>query len=187
MRKNENGGGAHEPGQAQETVTAEVLRMGAQGDGVCRTPDDRTVFAPFVLPGESVRLRMQGQRAEPVEILRASPERVAAPCPHFQACGGCALQHWTHAPYLAWKQALVVEALGREGLETEFLTPFAAPPGSRRRFSLHARRGERGAGTRLGYKARRSWSLVDIEVCPIADPRLVAALPALRRLAAPFL
>ncbi len=108
-------------------------------------------------------------------------------CPHFGACGGCALQHWASEPYLAWKQQIVREALAREGLEADFTAPFAAPPGSRRRVALHARRGEKGQGARLGYKARRSWSLVEVEVCPIADPRIVAALPALRRLAAPFL
>jgi 23S rRNA (uracil1939-C5)-methyltransferase len=38
----------------------------------------------------------------------------------------------------------------------------------------------------LGFKARRSWRLAPIEVCTIAEERLVAALPLLRRLAAPF-
>ena len=39
----------------------------------------------------------------------------------------------------------------------------------------------------LGFKARRSWRLAPIDVCVIADERLVAALPLLRRLAEPFL
>jgi 23S rRNA (uracil1939-C5)-methyltransferase len=187
MRKNQSVRGPRVQARSEETATAEVLRLGGQGDGVCQTDDGRTVFAPFVLPGESVRLRLEGQRGEPLEILRPSQDRASAPCPHFEACGGCALQHWAQGPYLAWKQAQIVEALSREGLQVEFGAPFAAPPGSRRRLSLHARRGDKGAGARLGYKARRSWNLVDIEVCPIADPRLQAALPALRRLAAPFL
>ena len=168
-------------------VRAEVLRMGVQGDGVCRTPDGETVFAPFTLPGEQVSLALSGQRGEVEAVLSPSAERVAAPCRHFGACGGCALQHWAHGPYLAWKQEVLREALARERLETHFLEPFAAPPGARRRLALHARRGERGQGARLGYKGRRSWSLVDIEVCPIADPRLQAAFPALAQIAAPFL
>jgi 23S rRNA (uracil1939-C5)-methyltransferase len=167
-------------------IEAEVLRIGGQGDGVCRTASGDTVFAPFALPGETVRLEAQGERGELVDVLAASPERIAPLCPHFTVCGGCALQHWEHAPYLAWKQAKVVEALTREGLEAELAPPFAAAPGSRRRVALHARKGERGS-VRLGYKARRSWSLVEIAVCPITDPRLVAAFPALRKLAAPFL
>jgi 23S rRNA (uracil1939-C5)-methyltransferase len=173
--------------QAARGVQAEVLRMGAQGDGVCRTQDGQTTFAPFALPGEQVRLTLSGQRSEVDEILSPSADRVSAPCPHFGACGGCALQHWAHKPYLAWKQDLLREALAREQLEAQFLAPFAAPPGARRRLALHARRGDKGQGARLGYKARRSWSLVDVEVCPIADPRLQAAFPMLRRLAAPFL
>lgn len=173
--------------QAVKKVEAEVLSMGAQGDGACLTPDGSTVFAPFVLPGEGVRLRLSGQRGELDLLLSPSAERVEPPCPHFGACGGCALQHWAAEPYLAWKQALIGQALAREGLASEVLAPFAAPPGSRRRVALHARRGDKGPVARLGYKSRRSWSLVEIERCPIADPRIVSALPALRRLAGPFL
>jgi len=142
------------------------------------------VFALGVLPGERVRASVARDRAEAVEILEASPDRVSPPCPHFGDCGGCALQHWAPAPYLAWKAEQIRLALGREGLETEILAPFAAPPGSRRRLALHARPGRGGA--QIGFKARRSWRLVPIEVCPVSDPRLVAAFPALRRLAAPL-
>jgi 23S rRNA (uracil1939-C5)-methyltransferase len=143
-----------------------------------------SVFASGVLPGERVRASVAGDRAEAVEILEASPERVPPPCPHFGDCGGCALQHWAPAPYLAWKAEQIRLALGREGLETEILPPFAATPGSRRRLALHARPGRGGA--QIGFKARRSWRLAPVEVCPVADPRLVAAFPALRRLASPL-
>ncbi len=160
----------------------EIERVGAQGDGVAAGP----VFAPLTLPGETVRALVAGDRAEDVQILRPSPERVTPPCPHFGACGGCALQHWARAPYLDWKRGQVAAALAREGIEAEILPAFAAPPGSRRRMALHARPDD-GGRARLGFKARGSWRLVDIEVCPIADARLVAALPALRRLAAPLL
>ena len=68
-------------------------------------------------------------------------------------------------------------ALARERIETDFAPAFAAPPGSRRRLALHARK--RGRHIALGYKARRSWDLVEITTCPIAEPRLVEALPAL--------
>jgi 23S rRNA (uracil1939-C5)-methyltransferase len=158
-----------------------VERLGAQGDGIAAGP----VYAPLTLPGERVRAEVAGDRAEQVEVLAPSPERVAPPCPHFGDCGGCALQHWAHAPYLAWKAEQIRLALARERIETEILAPFAAPPGSRRRLALHARPGRRGEAL-IGFKARRSWRLAPIEVCPVADPRLVAAFPALRRLAAPL-
>jgi 23S rRNA (uracil1939-C5)-methyltransferase len=51
--------------------------------------------------------------------------------------------------------------------------------------ALHARKGSREAA-RLGYKIRKSWDLVDIAACPISDPAIQAALPQLKRLAAPL-
>jgi 23S rRNA (uracil1939-C5)-methyltransferase len=164
---------------------AEITAMGAQGDGLGRTPDGQSVFAAFTLPGEKVRLETRDGRPELIEVLAASPDRIEPACPHFIHCGGCALQHWAHGPYLAWKEDKLSHALAQVDLRTEFAPAFAAPPASRRRVALHARNGSRDAA-RLGYKARRSWSLVEIEACPITDPRLVAAFPALRRVAAPL-
>ncbi|WP_293372751.1 RNA methyltransferase [Phenylobacterium sp.] len=142
-------------------------------------------FVPFTLPGERVLAAGGGERRDLVEVLEASAERVAAPCPHFGTCGGCALQHWAADPYLAWKVERLVGTLARQQIETEILPPFAAQLGARRRVALHARRGNREAA-KLGYKARKSWDLVDIDVCPISDPAIAAAIPALKRLAAPL-
>lgn len=169
----------HSPTDAVQDLT--IDRIGAQGDGL--TGDH--LYLPLTLPGERVRARVNGGRAEAIERLTDSPDRIAPICPHFGDCGGCALQHWAHGPYLAWKREQIVEALSREWIETDVLEPFASPPHSRRRMALHARKD--GGRVRLGFKARRSWRLVDIEVCPISDPALEKALPALRRLAAPFL
>ncbi len=170
-----------------DTADIQVTRVGAQGDGLALTPSDGPLFVPLTLPGEQARVRIEGDRAELVEVLEASPERVVPACPHFGVCGGCSLQHWAAEPYLAWKAELVRLALRKERIETEILPTFASPPASRRRLALHARKGGGKGRVRLGFKERRSWSLVDISVCPIADPRLVAALPALRALAEPFL
>ncbi|WP_297516084.1 class I SAM-dependent RNA methyltransferase [uncultured Caulobacter sp.] len=165
------------------TITA----IGAQGDGLSRAADGKPAFVPLTLPGETVRAEMDGARGEAVEILTPSADRAAPPCKHFGTCGGCALQHWAAEPYRAWKAEQIRLQLSMEGLETEILPIFAAPPASRRRVALHARKGGKGQGARLGFKERRSWNLVPIEECPVTHPRLVAALPALARLAEPFL
>jgi 23S rRNA (uracil1939-C5)-methyltransferase len=158
-----------------------IEQVGGEGDGVAEGP----VFVPFALPGERVLAAGGGDRRELVEVLAESAQRVEPPCPHFFACGGCALQHWEHAPYLAWKVERLRGVLARERLETEILPAFGARPATRRRVALHARKGGREAA-RLGYKIRKSWDLVDIEVCPISDPKIQAAIPHLKRLAAPL-
>ena len=165
---------------ATEPRELTIRAVGGQGDGVADGP----VFVPFTLAGERVAARVAGDRGEVEALLVASPERATPPCPHFGICGGCALQHWDHAPYLAWKVEQVRLALARERLETEFVPAYAAPPGSRRRLALHARR--LAGRTVLGFKTRRSWDVVEIAACPVADPRLVAALPGLARFAAPL-
>ncbi len=156
-----------------------IEQMGGEGDGVAAGP----AFIPFSLPGERVLARGAGERRELLEVLEASAERIAPACPYFGTCGGCALQHWAAEPYLAWKVERLAGTLARERIETDILPPFAAQPGTRRRVTLHARRGDRDQA-RLGYKPRKSWDLVDIDVCPIADPKIQAAIPALKRLAA---
>lgn len=169
------------PAQPTTPEQFQVNFVGGQGDGVADGP----VFIPLTLPGETVRADRSGNRAELVEIMSANADRVVPPCPHFGACGGCALQHWRREAYLNWKVEQVRLALSYEHIETEIAPIFAAQPGSRRRLALHARKG-RGAAV-VGFKARRSWNLVEIETCPISDRRLVEALPALRKLATPFL
>jgi 23S rRNA (uracil1939-C5)-methyltransferase len=162
------------------TAELHIEKVGAQGDGIARGP----VYVPLTLPGETVRAQVEGDRGELLEILEPSPERIAPVSPHYGECGGCALQHWAAEPYLAWKREQVRLALGRERLETEIAETAPCPPASRRRLALHARPGRGGAI--LGFKARRSWRLVEVVECPVADPALVLALPALRNLAAAF-
>lgn len=162
-----------------------IQRVAGQGDGVAETPAG-PVFAPLTLPGEVVRAEVADGRAEGVEIVEASPERIAPVSPNYGDCGGCALQHWADEPYLEWKREQVRLALARERIEAEVEPTVATPPGSRRRVALHARRGTDGRAV-LGFKARRSWRLVEIRDCPVADPRIVSAIPALAEVATAFL
>lgn len=165
-------------------VELDITRMGFQGDGM--TADGQAVA--LTLPGEHVRVKAArgGRDSHPelLEVVTPSPQRVTPPCPHFSACGGCALQHWDMAAYSAWKRDMLISQLRRADLETDMQPIFTVPPHSRRRVGLHARKS--GKAVLLGFKARRSWNLVPIETCVIAEPAIVAALPLLRDLAAPL-
>ncbi len=156
---------------------AYIDKVGFQGDGLTAGG----LVVPLTLPGERVRVRHGKDRLELVEVIDASPDRVAAPCRHFSACGGCALQHWDMAAYGAWKREVVEIQLARAGLVTEVMPILTTPPASRRRVGLHARKA--GKTIELGFKERRSWSLVAISECVIADPAIVRALPQLKALA----
>lgn len=161
--------------------------MGGEGDGVVPLPDGGVLHVAGALPGETVRLRAGAEGPVLDALLEASPLRREPPCPHFGACGGCALQHWDEGAALAWKVERLRATLAMERLETEILPVVRTAPGGRRRATLHARRGPSRIEARIGFKARRSWSLVEIDSCAVLNPVLARSLPALRRLAAPLL
>jgi 23S rRNA (uracil1939-C5)-methyltransferase len=111
-------------------------------------------------------------------VLRPSPDRVDPVCPHFGVCGGCALQHLAEAAYLDWKREKVVGALRSRGLDAEVEPVRPVPLGSRRRASLALAQGK--VGTALGYRRARSHELIDIAVCPVLSPSIVARLSKLK-------
>ena len=68
-----------------------IERLGARGEGVSRGRHG-LIFTPYALPGEEIVAEVDGDRGKLVEILKPSPDRIPAPCPHFTVCGGCAVQ-----------------------------------------------------------------------------------------------
>ncbi len=90
------------------------------GDAVARLDDGRVAFVAFGCPGDVVEATIVADkgsfvRATIAEILEPSPDRVAAPCPYFGACGGCSWQHVGYEAQLAAKTAAVRDALERIG------------------------------------------------------------------------
>jgi 23S rRNA (uracil1939-C5)-methyltransferase len=157
-------------------IRAVVARLGAAGDGV--TQDGR--FLPFALPGETVEAEPEGERRLRLRaVLTPSPERVPPPCPHFGACGACALQHWADAPYAAWKRSLLAEALTRAGYRDAPVGELArTPPGARRRADLGVARGRDGV-VEIGFHARGETALVPLHRCVVLAPALVALMAPL--------
>jgi 23S rRNA (uracil1939-C5)-methyltransferase len=156
------------------TITA----MGAAGDGIAYR-DGKTLYLPDTLPGEQVRATLAGNRAQVVERLTSSVERVTPPCPEAGICGGCALQHWAAEPYSAWKKAKLAQVLARAGFPEATIAPLVAtPPATRRRADLALRR--ISSGVTLGFHARGAARVVDLPNCTVLDPRLVALFDPLR-------
>jgi 23S rRNA (uracil1939-C5)-methyltransferase len=160
----------------------EAAFMGARGDAVAETAQG-PVYVPYALPGERFRARVAGGRAETVEQLSSSPERQAPPCKHFGRCGGCQLQHWQEAPYLAWKRDLVMQALSKRGLGGAVVDPTLPAWGEgRRRAAFHAAR--QGGQVRIGFIERGGAKLTPVEHCPALAPALEAVALKLGPLAA---
>ena len=99
-------------------ISLEKLIYG--GEALGRLHDGRAVFVPYALPGERVRIRLTFQkkgfaRAELLELLEASPERITPQCKHFGICQGCAYQHLPYEAQLKAKAEILRDQLQRIG------------------------------------------------------------------------
>ncbi len=143
---------------------------------MARAPDGRVVFVRHALPGERVMARVTGEsssflRADAVEVIEPSPQRVVAPCPHAGPgrCGGCDWQHVSLPAQRALKEDLIAEQLRRLA-RVDRRVPVeevdGAPDGlgwrTRVRFAVD------GSG-RVGFHRHRSDDIETVERCPIAS------------------
>lgn len=159
----------------------EITSLGHRGDGIAAS-ETGPIYVAGALPGEEVTATVQNGRASNIEITRPSPDRIAPVCRHFEACGGCSVQHLDGAPYLDWKRQLVTQALKDRGIHFEVGNTLSATTGGRRRAVLTATRA--GRHILLGYHEKSSHRLVDIRECPVLAPAIVASLSGLKSLAA---
>ena len=154
-----------------------IRALGRQGDGIADGP----LFVPRALSGEKVTGKLDGDRLTDIRIVQPSPDRVAPPCRHFKACGGCQMQHASDNLVAEWKLGIVRDALKKQSLTTEIRGVETSPPRSRRRVGLAARRTKTGAIA--GFHARASDTVVDVVDCPLIAPELAAAPEFARSLA----
>jgi len=170
------------PRNAGEVLDLAVTGVAHGGWCVARDAGGRVVFVRHALPGERVRARVTDAtasfaRAEAIEVLRASPDRVPPRCPHARpgGCGGCDWQHADLAAQRRLKAEVVRDQLRRIAGVDRAVTvePVAGDEDglgwrTRVRFSV-------GPGGTAGLLAHRSHDVVEVGDCPIAHPLVRAA------------
>jgi 23S rRNA (uracil1939-C5)-methyltransferase len=102
-----------------EELELRIDSLAYGGNGVARH-NGFVLFVRRGLPGDLVRARVTKVRrgyaeATAQDVLEPSAARVAAPCRHFGACGGCRFQDLAYAEQLAAKELQVRDALMRLG------------------------------------------------------------------------
>ena len=166
-------------------LTIEKLVYG--GDGLGHA-DGNTVFVPFVLPGEEVRTSIRTKKKKLVwanlqEVVTPAKDRVKAPCPHFQKCGGCHYQHISAEEQLRLKTGILKETLSRLGgigWDQEIITHSAEPYAYRNRAQWAVRSGMPRA---LGYFLPESSFIIPIDECLVISPALAKTFGQLQEMA----
>ncbi|HEX3640765.1 MAG TPA: TRAM domain-containing protein, partial [Ktedonobacteraceae bacterium] len=106
------------------SIDVELTDLAYGGDAVGRY-EGRVLFVPGGIPGERVRVEIVEERrgharAELLEILRPSPERVELAYPDLAQCG-CNWQHIAYPAQLTWKAHIVRGLLVRIGKQPDAL------------------------------------------------------------------
>jgi tRNA/tmRNA/rRNA uracil-C5-methylase (TrmA/RlmC/RlmD family) len=144
--------------------------------------DGLVIFVRHALPGERVLAQVTETgrrywRADAVQVLEASPDRVPEPCPHARPgrCGGCDWQHVTLPRQRELKAAVIREQLQRiAGLDVDVRVEEVpgSPDGlgwrSRVRFAV-------APDGRAGLHRHRSDAIERLSACPIAVPGINAS------------
>jgi 23S rRNA (uracil1939-C5)-methyltransferase len=160
------------------------------GRGVGRV-EGKAVFVSGALPGERVRARQTArnrnfEEAETIEVLQASPLRIAPRCAHFGTCAGCVLQHLDQDAQIAAKQRVLMENLSRIGhvQPGRVLEPLTdAAWGYRRKGRMSVRYVEKKGRTVLGFReASNPRYVAELTECHTVLPELGAKLPQLTAL-----
>ncbi|MBM3617974.1 MAG: 23S rRNA (uracil(1939)-C(5))-methyltransferase RlmD [Alphaproteobacteria bacterium] len=166
-------------GDISESVELHITHLATQGDGVAMH-DGQPVYVPYALPDELVRVTQpHAGRAELLEVITPSAQRIPPPCIHFTVCGGCELQHLSEEAYVAFKRGIALQVAKRLGVDERIVAPLMRVPAQSRRraeFKVSVAKGE----IAIGFMAARSHALVDVQECPVVEPIIAASLPAWR-------
>ncbi len=159
-----------------ETFTIKIDKLVFGGDGLGRLPDGRAVFVSFVLPGETVQVKITDNkkrfaRGFPIEILEESPDRILPRCIHFGECGGCQYQNLTYENQLKVKESILLDQFQRIGkIEDPPIKPIVPSPSPwnyRNYVQFHV--GQKGE---LGYVHADGEHMLIIEECHLPQTQI---------------
>lgn len=170
-----------------QEVKIEKMAYGGEGIGFI---DGKVCFVEGALPGETVKVRLLQSKqnyakGRLLEIIEPSVHRETPPCPYVEACGGCQYQHVAYAEELRWKEIQVREHLERflklPGEKVSAIRHTESPYGYRNSVTLN----ETGPSPKpqvFGFVGRDNRTVLCIDNCLLADPRLTPAFTESRLL-----
>jgi 23S rRNA (uracil1939-C5)-methyltransferase len=179
------GGADHTP-QPPE-IEVELTDMANGGDAVGRW-EGRAVFVKGGIAGERVRAAITEQRrdfarAEAIEIVRPSSDRIPVDYPDLIDTGGLQWQHLAYPAQLEWKTRIVRQLLQRVGkfqrppVQLTLGTPPEVDYWRQRTVAQFAI----SPSGEIGFRRTASHDVLDMPSCPIVHPSLDTVYQQVRR------
>lgn len=167
-----------------------IKRIGINGEGIGYFKRS-VVFVTGALTGEEVvveatKVNPRYTEAKIRKIRKESPHRVNPPCPVYDACGGCQLQHLAYAEQLKMKKDLIVQSLEKhtqfpaDQIQIRDTIGMGNPWGYRNKSQFQVR--EIDDTVEAGLFGAESHELVPIENCVVQHPDTVKVTNLVRDL-----
>ncbi len=159
----------------------EITKVVPPGDGFGLFKG-KAVFVPAATTGDVVSVSVIKETKGVIfaaleEVVKAAPERIEPPCPHYMQCGGCSLMHLSYEKQLDLKKKMLMESFANHQFEINpELVASPQSSGFRYRSQLRIRDGL------VGFSRRRGNQLVEPVQCQILSSGLMAVLPKISQL-----
>jgi len=164
------------PSVSKKNLTIKVTGLNEYGEGTAKQGKQTWKFSRTV-PGDLVQVKAPEEdkafvRAEVLNILQASENRLNPACPSFsEGCGGCQWLHIEYPVQLEWKRRIVADFLDRRsGLKPRVLPVLGMtyPEEDQSAFNPRAYRNKMSLNNengRLGFLKEYSHDLVYMKSC----------------------
>ncbi|MFD0944528.1 23S rRNA (uracil(1939)-C(5))-methyltransferase RlmD [Savagea faecisuis] len=175
-----------------EQHIVDIVDLTSEGHGVAKI-EQYPIFIPGVLVGEKVEIKIVKTLkkygfGKLLTILEESRDRVEPPCPVYDACGGCQMQHLSYEAQLQQKWQNVRQTLDRIGhlqhVPVHPVKGMSEPWRYRNKSQVPLQ--QQGERAMWGFYRPRTHDVVETSECLIqsahADRILNGMLPHLQRL-----
>ncbi|MCF6411982.1 23S rRNA (uracil(1939)-C(5))-methyltransferase RlmD [Pseudalkalibacillus salsuginis] len=176
--------------KAGDTIRLAIKRLGINGEGI-GFYNKKVTFVTGALPGEEVIARVTKPlpnriEAEMVSIKKRSKDRVKPPCPIYEQCGGCQLQHLRYEAQLKEKKDIVRQAFSRytdfdaHHLPLKDTIGMEDPWNYRNKSQFQV--AKKGASVLAGLYGLGSHKLIDLSNCMVQHPQTTSATNTVKKI-----
>ena len=152
-----------------KNLEVEITNLDHFGRGIVKK--EKPIFIDNALVGEIVEIEItkdnkKYSEGRVIKYIKKSPLRVGSNCPFYDKCGGCDLLHLSYQEQLKYKETKVKEIIKKfSGLECIKEIVPTIQYNYRNKVTLHVKQ-------KLGYYQKKSYDIINIDNCLIADERI---------------
>lgn len=161
-------------------IELNIEKLDHYGRGIARI-DGKTVFVENALPTETVIASITKEKksfieGETIDFINKSNDRIEPICPYYNECGGCNIMHIDYNNQLKFKENKVKEVLNKFCNYDNVKSIIGTNQYNyRNKITLQVKE-------KIGYYKKKSYELVVIDKCYIADEKINSIINELKNI-----